>query len=84
LPNKVKPSNTHFTPYGRAQVDVTSSTPKVNPLVDGALTVTSKLRKENSDLKQEVSELKEDIRTLKGIIAKKISSSSLSSPKKDT
>ena len=49
-------------------------------MVDGALAVMGKLRKEVMDLKQQINKLEEGNRILRGIIAKNITSSP---PKKE-
>ena len=50
-------------------------------MVDGALAVMGKLRKEVMDLKQQINKLEEGNRILRGIIAKNIASPS---PNKET
>ena len=65
LPNLVKPPNTWFISCRNLQKSVASSpSAKLHPWVDGALTVTNKLRKEIMDLKRQVNKLKEENRIL--------------------
>ena len=49
-----------------------SPTAMKHPWVQGALTVTSKLRKEIMDLKQQLNKLEEENRILRSIIVKNI------------
>ena len=82
LPDMIKPPNTQFVSYRNLKKCVASS-PSVrkHPWVDGALTVTWKLRKEIMDLKHQVNKLEEENLILKDIITKNIPPSS---PKKET
>ena len=73
IPNSVIPSNVKFLSYENMKRSVTCSPAAMqHPWVQGALTVTGKLRKEIMDLKQQVNKLEEENRILRGIIAKKI------------
>jgi hypothetical protein len=82
LPNMVKPPNTRFISYRNLKKSVASSpSARMHPWVDGALTVTGKIRGEIMDLKRQVNKLEEENRILRGIIAKNIAPPS---PKKET
>ena len=82
IPNSVIPSNVRFLSYENMKRSVTCSPAAMqHPWVQGALTVTGKLRKEIMDLKQQVNKLKEENRILRGIIAKNITPTP---PKKET
>ena len=82
IPNLVIPSNIRFLSYENMKKSVTCSPVAMqHPWVQGALTVTGKLRKEIMDLKQQLNKLEEENRILRGIIAKNITSPS---PKKET
>ena len=82
LPNTVKPHNTLFISHRNLKKSVASSpSARMHPWVDGALTVTGKLRKEIMDLKHQVNKLEEENLILRGIIAKNITPPS---PKKET
>ena len=82
IPNSVIPSNVRFLSFENMKKSVTCSpTAMQHPWVQGALTVTGKLRKEIMDLKQQLNKLEEENRILRGIIAKNITSPS---PKKET
>ena len=75
IPNSVIPSNVRFLSYENMKRSVTCSPAAMqHPWVQGALTVTGKLRKEIMDLKQQVNKLEEENRILRGIIAKNITS----------
>ena len=74
IPNWVIPSNVRFLSYENMKRSVTCSPAAMkHPWVQGALSVTGKLRKETMDLKQQVNKLDEENRILRGIIAKNIS-----------
>ena len=82
IPNSVIPSNVKFLSYENMKRSVTCSPAAMqHPWVQGALTVTGKLRKEIMDLKRQVNKLEEENRILRGIIAKNITSPP---PKKET
>ena len=82
LPDTVKPPNTQFVSYRNLKKSVASSPSAMkHPWVDGALTITWKLRKEIMDLKHQVNKLEEENCILKDIIAKNIPPPS---PKKET
>ena len=82
IPNSVIPSNVKFLSYENMKKSVTCSPAAMqHPWVQGALTITCKLRKEIMDLKQQLNKLAEENRILRGIIAKNITSPS---PKKET
>ena len=82
IPNLVIPSNVKFLSYENMKKSVTCSPEAMqHPWAKGALAVTGKLRKENMDLKQQVNKLEEENRILRGIIAKKITKTTL---KKET
>ena len=73
IPNSVIPSNVRFLSYENMKRSITYSPAAMkHPWVEGALTVTGKLRKEIMDLKQQVNKLEEENRILRGIIAKNI------------
>ena len=75
IPNSVIPSNVKFLSYENMKRSVTCSPAAMqHPWVQGALTVTGKLRKEIMDLKRQVNKLEEENRILRGIIAKNITS----------
>ena len=77
IPNSVIPSNVRFLSYENMKKSVTCSPAAMqHPWVQGALTVTGKLRKEIMDLKQQLNKLEEENRILRGIIAKNITSPS--------
>ena len=80
IPNSVIPSNVRFLSYENMKKSVTCSPAAMqHPWVQGALTVTGKLRKEIMDLKQQLNKLEEENRILRSIIAKNITPS----PKKE-
>ena len=82
IPNSVIPPNARFLSYENMKKSVTCSPAAMqHPWVQGALSVTGKLRKEVMDLKQQVNKLEEENRILRGIIAKNITSPS---PRKQT
>ena len=82
IPNSVIPSNVRFISYENMKRSVICSPAAMqHPWVQGALTITCKLRKEIMDLKQQLNKLEEENRILRGIIAKSITSPS---PKKET
>jgi hypothetical protein len=61
LPNTVKPPNTQFISYRNLKKSVAwPPSARMHPWVDGALTVTGKLRKETMDLKCKVHKLEEE------------------------
>ena len=73
IPNSVIPSNVRFLSYENMKKSVTCSPAAMqHPWVQGALTVTGKLRKETMDLKQQVNKLEEENHILRSIIAKNI------------
>ena len=73
ISTSVTPFNSRFLSYENMKKSFTCSPEAMqHPWLKGALSVTSKLRKENMDLKQQVNKLEEENRILKGIIAKKI------------
>ena len=73
IPNSVIPSNVRFLSYENMKKSITCSPAAMqHPWVQGALSVTSKLRREIMDLKQQVNKLKEENYILRGIIAKNI------------
>ena len=75
IPNSVIPSSVRFLSYENMKKSVTCSPATMqHPWVQGALTVTGKLRKEIMDLKRQVNKLEEENRILRGIIAKNITS----------
>ena len=75
IPTSVIPSNVKFLSSENMKKCVTCSPEAMqHPWVQGALSVTGKLRKEVMDLKQQVNKLEEENRILKGIIAKNIPS----------
>ena len=77
IANSVIPSNVKFLSYENMKRSVTCSPAAMeHPWVQGALTVTGKLRKEIMDLKQQVNKLEEENHILRGIIAKNITSPS--------
>jgi hypothetical protein len=74
LPDTVKPPNTKFISYHNLKKSVASSLPdRMHPWVDGALTVTEKLRKEIMNRRRQVNKLKEENRILRSIIARNMS-----------
>ena len=82
IPNSVIPPNVRFLSYENMKKSVTCSPAAMQyPWVQGALSVTGKLRKEIMDLKQQLNKLEEENRILRSIIAKNITPSS---PKKET
>ena len=82
LPDSVKPPNAKFISYNNLKRSVASSSvARMHPWVDGALTITGKLRKEIMDLSQKINKLEEENHILKGIIAKNIAPPP---PKKET
>ena len=82
IPNSVIPSNVRFLSYENMKKSVTGSPAATqHPWVQGAFTVTGKLRKEIMDLKQQVNKLEEGNCIFRGIIAKNITSPS---PKRET
>jgi hypothetical protein len=82
LPDTVNPPNTQFISYRNLKKSVaSSSSARMHPWVDGALTVTGKLRNEIMDLKYKVNKLEEENRILWGIITKNIAPPP---PKKET
>ena len=78
IPTSVTPSNFRFLSYENMKKSFTCSPEAMHhPWVKGALAVTGKLRKEIMDLKRQVNTLEEENRILKGIIAKKIMTSTV-------
>ena len=69
----LSPPNAKFISYNNLKKSVASSSAaRMHPWVDGALTVTGKLRKEVMDLRQQINKLEEKNHILRGIIAKNI------------
>ena len=73
IPNSVIPSNVRFLSYENMKKSITCSPAAMqHPWVQGALTITDKLRKEILDLKKQLNKLEEENRILRSIIAKNI------------
>ena len=82
IPNSVIPSNVRFLSYENMKKSVTCSPAAMqHPWVQGALTITGKLRKEIMDLKKQLNKLEEENPILRSIIARNISPPP---PKKET
>ena len=82
LPDSVKPPYAKFISHNNMKKSVAfSPAARMQPWVDGALTVIGKPHKENMDLKQQNQKLEEENHILKGNIAKNIASPPL---KKET
>ena len=82
IPNSVIPSNVRFLSYENMKKCVTCSPAAMqHPWVQGALTVTGKLRKEIMGLKEQLNKLEEENCILRSIIAKNVTPPP---PKKET